>query len=325
MRAAQITECLGPDAVRVVDTPEPVAESGQVLVDVVAAGLSYPDLLMSHGTYQFKPELPFITGVDIAGVLRGGAAEWGLAAGDRVVGAMSHGAAAEVVAIGPDRLFALPESIEFAEAAGMPLTFLTAHFALVTRAEVHPAEWVQVNGAAGGVGTAALQVAKALGCRVVAMVATPEEAEFVRIFEPDDVVVGPDSARVRAITGGTGVDVILDVVGTDEVVLEGLRSLAEKGRFLTLGYVGGEIPSVRLNRLLLGNIDVRGVAWGPYSRSHPGFAQQQWSDVMDWLARGLVRPSPAVVRPLDEAADALRDIEERRVRGKVVLAVSERL
>lgn len=322
MRAAQVHELNGPRGVLITDVPRPVAATGEVLVEVAAAGLSFPDLLMSKGEYQFKPPVPYITGGDFAGVVRASAPEWNLAAGDRVVGAVTHGAAAEFVAVTPDRLFPLPDRIGFTTGAGMPLTYLTAHFALLIRGGAQPGDWVQVNGAAGGVGTAAVLVAKAIGCHVVAMVADEAEAGFVRTLSPDAVVIGPSSEAVRAATDGRGVDVVLDVVGTDEVVLEGLRSLTETGRLLTLGYVGGSIPSVRLNRLLLGNIDVRGVAWGPYTRAHPGFAQRQWQDIVGWIEAGALTPLAADVRPLTEAADGLSDLAERRVRGKIVLDVA---
>lgn len=321
MRAAQVVRLEGPDGIEVRDVPEPTASAGFPRVRVQAAGLSFPDLLMSRGQYQFRPELPFATGVDLAGVLIDDAPSQGLSAGERVVAAITHGAAAQVVAVPDERLLPLPDLLTPEEGAGMPLTFLTAHFALLTRGDARPGDWVQVNGAAGGVGSAAVQVAKALGCRVVALVASEAEATFVERFEPDAVLTAPDAGIVRKVTGERGVDIVLDVVGTDDIVLEGLRALAPQGRLLSIGYAGGTIPSVRLNRLLLNNIDVRGVSWGPYSRANPGFAQRQWQDIVRWCETGLVVPSPAVVRPIDEAAEALRDLDERRVRGKVVLTI----
>jgi len=323
MRAAQVVRLEGPSGIELRDIPEPEPAGDAARVEVHAVGLSFPDLLMSRGEYQFKPEPPFATGVDIAGVLRDAVPSQHLRAGDRVVAAISHGGAAEVVAVPPDRLLPLPDALSAEDAAGMPLTFLTAHFALTERGRARPGDWVQVNGAAGGVGSAAVQVARALGCRVLALVSSDEEAAFVSRFGPDAVVTEPSAAGVREATGGHGIDVLIDVVGTDEIVLEGLRSLAPQGRLLTLGYVGGGIPSVRLNRLLLGNIDVRGVAWGPYSRANPGYAQRQWQDIVRWCDEGLIVPSPATVRPLAEAAEGLRDIEQRRVRGKVVLRVRD--
>ncbi|MFB8388270.1 NADPH:quinone oxidoreductase family protein [Microbacterium sp. NPDC055910] len=321
MRAARVVRLTGPSGVEVADVPVPVASEGASRVAVRAVGLSYPDLLMSYGKYQARPDLPFVTGVDVAGTLLDDAPAQGLRAGDRVAAPLSHGGAAEVVLVPAERLLALPAGIGFADAAGMPLSFLTAHFALGCRADLRRGEWLLVTGAAGAVGSAAVQVAKAMGARVVAAVSSPDSAAFVRGFGADEVVVGVDAAQVREIADGAGVGVVLDVVGTEEVVLEGLRSLRTGGRLLTVGYVGGAIPAVRLNRLLLNNIDVRGVAWGPYSRANPGYAQSQWADIMRWVQEGRILPSPVLVRPLEQAAEALRDIESRRVRGRIVLAV----
>lgn len=321
MKAAHVVRLEGPTGIEIVDIAPPPQDPTLVRVAVEAAGLSFPDLLMSRGEYQFKPDVPFAVGVDIAGSLLDDAPDQGLRAGDRVVAAISHGGAAEIVAVPPDRLFPIPAGLAAHDAAGMPLTFLTAHFALLTRAGAQAGDWIQVNGAAGGVGSAAVQVAKAMGCRAVAVVSSTGERDFVARFAPDAVLTSPEAAGVRAASDG-GVDVILDVVGTDEIVLEGLRSLRPQGRLLTVGYVGGAIPSIRLNRLLLNNIDVRGVAWGPFSRANPGFAQRQWTDILRWYDDGLIAPSPATVRPLAEAAEALHDIESRRVRGKVVLSIA---
>lgn len=321
VRAVQVTETSGPAAVRIAEISPPTPRDGELLVDVHAVGVSYPDLLLSRGQYQARPELPFVLGVDFAGVLRTGSARHGLASGDRVAGWSTHGSAAEVVAVPPERLVPLPDAVSFEAGAGMPLNFLTAHFALTVRAGVAAGEWVQVNGAAGGVGSAAVQLARALGCRVVAMVAAEPDVDFVAQFSPDAVIVGPSAQAVRDHTDGRGVDVVVDVVGSDDVVLESLRSLAVGGRFLSLGYVGGTIPSVRLNRLLLNNIDIRGVSWGPYTRAHEGFARRQWDDIVAMLEAGRLAAPRNRVRPLEDAVAALEDLAAGRSRGKTVLQV----
>jgi NADPH2:quinone reductase len=321
MKAAQVRHTTGPDGIQVVDLDAPAPAQGEVLVDVHAVGVSYPDLLLSKGEYQIKPDLPFIIGVDFAGVLRADVPDHGLAAGDRVAGWSTHGGAAEVVSAAPERLFPLHHMLSFEQAAGMPLNYLTAHFALTIRGAAGPGDWVQINGAAGGVGSAALQVARGLGCRVVAMVASESEAEFVRRYEPTAVLIGPSNESVREITAGAGLDVVLDVVGTDTVVTECLRSLAVGGRLLSLGYVGGSIPSVRLNRLLLGNLDVRGVAWGPYTRTHEGFARRQWDELMGMLERGLIPAPSNRVLGLEDFGRALSELAEGRAPGKTVLRV----
>jgi NADPH:quinone reductase len=306
--------------VRIRDTDPPRAGDGQVLVDVAAVGLSFADLLMSQGRYQVQPDLPFVLGFDFAGVIRQDVPEIGLAAGSRVAGWSSYGCAAEVVAIDIERVFPLPAMLSFEEGAALPLNYLTARFALVTRGDVRERDVVLVTGAAGGVGSAAVQVARGHGCRVIGVVSSEAKVEAALGCGADDVLVGLSSHRVRELTDGRGVDIILDVVGSDEIVLESLRSLATCGRLLSLGYVGGSIPSVRLNRLLLNNIDVRGVSVGPYVRQYPDVARRHWSGIERLMASGM-RPLLGSVGRLDDVADELRAIQERRTVGKIVLTL----
>jgi NADPH:quinone reductase len=321
VRAAQVVTLDGPDGVSVQDIDPPSAGDGHVLVQIHAVGLSFADLLMSQGRYQLQPELPFVLGIDFAGVVQHDVGELGLATGDRVAGWLSHGSAAEVVAVEIERVFPLPAVLSFEEGAAMPLNYLTAHFALTTRAGAHAGDTVLITGAAGGVGSAAVQVARGLGCGVIGMVSSDAKAAAALANGVDDVMVGPSSQRVRELTDGRGVDVVLDVVGSDEVVLESLRSLSASGRLLSLGYVAGSIPSVRLNRLLLNNIDVRGVSFGSYARQHPGFARRQWDKIELLVAAGRVRPLLGSVGRLEDIADELRAIQERRAIGKTVLTV----
>ena len=320
MRAARVVALDGPDGVRVGEIgPAPVAGEDEVLIEVHSVGLSYPDLLMSQGRYQIKPEVPFVLGVDFAGVVSQDAPALGFAAGDQVAGWSTYGSAAEVVAVPPERVFPLPKSLNFDQGAAMPLNYLTAHFALAVRARVRPGAVVVVNGAAGGVGSAAVQIAAGLGCRVIGMVSSAEEAAFATAMGADETIEGANAERVRDLTGGLGADVVLDVIGSDQVVLESLRSLAIGGRLLSLGYVAGEIPSVRLNRLLLANIDVSGVAWGPWTRAHPGFARQQWEELMPLVDSGAVRPDVRQIVPVEDIAAAMRAMLDRKSLGKTVL------
>lgn len=306
MLAARLEAHQGPEGIRVGELAEPGAHVDEVLVDVRTAGLSFPDLLMTRGEYQFQPPLPHAIGADVVGLCRTDVPALGIAAGDRVASVITHGAAAEVAAVPADRLLAVPDALEDAQAATMPLAYLTAHLTLVTRARAQPGEWVLINGATGSVGSALIQVAKALGCRVIALARRPEQRD--QIAAADIVVDEWSKDAIRTATGGHGADIVTDVVGTDEVVLEALRALAPGGRLMTLGFVGGTIPQIRANRLLLGNTDVRGVSWGPYSRAHPGFMQTQWADIVRWHADGRIEPPTPQVRPLAEAADALRAI-----------------
>jgi NADPH:quinone reductase len=320
VRAAQVVSLDGPAGVQVVDVPEPVASAEQVLVDVHCAGISFPDLLLAEGKYQLKPELPFTIGIDYAGSVRCAPLESGFKVGDRVAGFGPIGAAAEVVAAPPTNVLALPQRISFEQGACLPLNYLTALFALTVRGDLRSGETVLVHGAAGGVGTATIQIAHALGAQVIAVVSS-EHKHAAAIEAGADHVVASDGFRdaVQALTGGAGVNIVVDVVGSEELVLDSLRSLASTGRLLVVGFTGGQIAAVKLNRLLLNNIDVRGVSWGPYVRAHPGFVQEQWAQLTAMIESGAIEPTVGSVYALDDVGQALQDIADRRTTGKSVL------
>jgi NADPH:quinone reductase len=321
MRSVQVVALSGPSGVHVVDVPEPEAPDGQVLVDVHALGISWPDLLQSRGEYQLKPELPFQLGVDFAGVVRSAPNGSGFAGGDRVACCLPYGGGADVVAIDEGSVFALPDSVTFVKAAALPMNYLTAQFALATRARLERGETVLVHGAAGGVGTASLQVAKGYGARTIAVVSTEEKARVAREAGADDaVLVDGFLAAVKELTGGKGVDVVVDVVG-GELMTDSLRSLATGGRLLVVGFTGGSIPQVKVNRLLLNNIDVRGVGWGAYAMVRPGYLRSQWDELVPMMLSGVVDPPVGTTYPLEEAGRALNDMEQRRVLGKTVLTL----
>src|SRR3954453_14304894 len=226
MRAVQVSRPDGPSAVTVEEVPEPTAEGPfgpQVLVEVHAVGVSFPDLLFSKGEYQLKPELPFTLGVDFAGVVRSAPDGSGLAAGDRVAACLPHGGAAETVGLGSDSVFPLPDSLSFEQGAALPMNYLTAQFALRERGQVREGETVLVHGAAGGVGTATIQVAKGYGARTIAVVSTDEKGEGARKAGADEgVLLEGFKDAVAALTDGRGVDVVVDVVG-GEVFTDSLR------------------------------------------------------------------------------------------------------
>ena len=319
MRSVQVTRLDGPRGVEVLDVPEPVAGEGAVLVEVRALGISWPDLLLSRGEYQLKPEPPFQLGVDFAGVVRTAPPGSGLAAGDRVAGCLPYGAGADLVAAPAESVFRLPDRLGFEQGAALPLNYLTAQFALATRAGLRSGETVLVHGASGGVGTATLQVARGYGARTVAVVSTPAKADFVRALGADDVVlVEGFLPAVRELTGGTGVDVVVDVVGGD-LMTDSLRALAPLGRLLVVGFTAGSIPQVRVNRLLLNNIDVRGVGWGGYAMVRPGFMRELWDALVPMVESGVVDPPVASTLPVEQVAAALTEMAERRVLGKTVL------
>jgi NADPH2:quinone reductase len=321
MRSVQVVRLEGPSGVEVVEAAEPVRGDEEVLVEVHALGVSWPDLLQSRGQYQIKPDLPFQLGVDFAGVVREAPSGSGFAAGDRVACVLPHGGGADLVAVHHDSVFPLPEGVSFEKAAALPMNYLTAQFALETRAQLREGETVLVHGAAGGVGTASLQVAHGYGARTIAVVSTEEKAEFVRELGADHAVLADGFlAAVKGLTDGVGVDVVVDVVGGD-LFTDSLRSLAPLGRLLVVGFTGGRIPEVKVNRLLLNNTDVRGVGWGAYAMARPGFMRAQWESLLPMISSGVVDPPVATTYPVEEVAAALTDLDERRVRGKTVLTL----
>ncbi|MCO1659582.1 NADPH:quinone oxidoreductase family protein [Pseudonocardia humida] len=321
MRAVRVVRLDGPSAVEVGEVPEPRRGADQVLIDVRAVGVNFPDVLQTKGLYQYKPELPFVLGSEVAGVVREAPEGSGFAAGDRVAAFPGQGAFAEVVACDPDRVLPLPDEVSFAAGAGLPMNYLTAHFTLLARGRLAEGETVLVHGAAGGVGTAVVQLAAALGNRVIAVVSTEAKAEVARkAGARDAVLVEGFRDAVKELTGGRGVDVVVDPVGGDRFT-DSLRCLAPDGRLLVVGFTAGEIPTVRVNRLLLNNIDVVGVGWGAYALSRPGYAAKEWQELMPHLRSGALDPLVAETLSLDDAAAALRRIDERAVTGKIVLTV----
>ena len=324
MKAVQVVTLTGPADVEVreVDAPEP--GHNDVLVEVHSVGVSFPDLLLSRGEYQFKPEPPFTLGVDFAGtVLHPGAAESsGFQVGQRVAGVNLNGGAAEQVANPVVFTFPLPDEMSYDEGAALPMNYLTALFALEERGGLRDRETVLVHGAAGGVGTATLQVAKGLGARTIGVVSTEEKAAFARAAGADEVIVGPDFRdQAKELTDGRGVDVVLDVVGGDAFT-DSLRCLAEKGRVLVVGFAAGQgIPQVKVNRLLLGNTDVRGVGWGAYAMARPGYMQKQWHRLVPMIESGVVKPPIGATYDLADFGRALVDMDERRTLGKSVVRV----
>lgn len=321
MRAARVTRLDGPTSVTVDEVDEPVAGDGELVIDVHEAGVNFPDVLLTKGLYQYKPDLPFVLGSECAGVVRSAPAGSAFHAGDRVAAFTMNGAFAEVVTVGEPFVFPLPDSVSFTQAAALPMNYLTVHFALVRRGRLQPGETVLVHGAAGGIGTAAIQLAKALGARVIAVVSTPEKGEVATAAGADDVVLADGFLeQVRALTAGRGVDVIVDPVGGERFT-DSLRSLALEGRILVIGFTAGEIPTVKVNRLLLGNTSVVGVAWGAFWTQGTEYLREQWADLVPLLEDGRLDPPISSSHDLSDVVEALREIDERRAAGKVTLAI----
>ncbi|MDT5206242.1 MAG: NADPH:quinone reductase [Mycobacterium sp.] len=323
MRAAQLTRLDGPDGVEISEIDEPTGDG--VIVDVHAAGAAFPDALLTRGLYQYRPDPPFVLGAEIAGVVRSAPADAPVKTGDRVVGlTMLTGGMAEVAVLAPDRVFKLPDNVSFAAGAGLLFNDLTVYFALTVRGRLHEGETVLVHGAAGGIGTSALRLAPVLGAsRVIAVVSTDDKADIARAAGATDVVLADGfKDAIKELTGGRGVDLVVDPVGGDRFT-DSLRSLAPGGRLLVIGFTGGEIPTVKVNRLLLNNVDVVGVGWGAWAGTHPGALTEQWAELEKLLASGKLPPPEPVVYPLDEAAAAIASLENRTAKGKVVLRVRD--
>jgi NADPH2:quinone reductase len=319
MRALQVITPTGPSDLEVREVAEPVPGPDDVLVEVHRVGVSFPDLLLSKGEYQLKPEPPFTLGVDFAGTVVSGP---GFEPGQRVAGVNAYGAAAELVANPAMFTFALPDSVSYDEGAALPMNYLTAQFALAERGQLRAGETVLVHGAAGGVGTAAIQVAKGYGARTIAVVSSEAKAAVAKKAGADEtVLVAGFRDAVMDLTGGRGVDVVLDVVGGD-VFLDSLRVLGTQGRLLVVGFAAGQgIPEVKVNRLLLNNTDVRGVGWGAYAMTRPGYMQEQWAELLPMMESGTVKPPIGATYDLADFGAAMADMEDRRTLGKSVVRV----
>ena len=318
MFAHRIAAFTGPDDVVWTEVAEPAADGG-VIIDVAAAGVSFADLLQTRGAYQMRVALPYTPGMDAAGVVRSGA---GFSPGQRVAVLVPHGCWQEVISVPPERVLPLPDEMSFEAAAAAPLNYLTGLFALVRRARALAGETLLVHGAAGGVGTAAVQLGKALGLRTIAVAGDSAKREFALRCGADHAVLSDGwLAAVREVLGERAVDIVLDPVGSDRMT-DSLRSLAPEGRLLVLGFAGGEIPVVKVNRLLLGNTGVLGVASREFFEQCPALVAELWEQLMElWRTRMLADP-PVEAYPFADARAALRAIAERRAVGKVVLSRS---
>lgn len=323
MRAAQVSKLDGPEAIEIVDIPEPAPLPGGVVIDVHAAGVAFPDVLMTRGLYQMKPEMPYVVGGEVAGVVREAPEGARVRPGDRVCALTLLGnAMAEVATTPTEMVFALPDNISFEEGAGILFNDLTVHFCLRNRGRLAEGESVLVHGAAGGIGTSTLRMARALGAgRVIAVVSTEAKAEVARAHGATDVVLTDGWLdRVRELTGNRGVDIVLDPVGGERFT-DSIRSLARGGRLLVVGFTGGDIPSVKVNRLLLKNVEVVGAGWGEWMLSHPGYLAEQWDEVGPLFAAGKIAPPQPVLFPLERAAEAVAALENRAATGKVVVTL----
>jgi NADPH:quinone reductase len=327
MRAVQIVDLSGPEsALRVVDLPEPepshmLTPGSGVVVEVHAAGVSFPELLQTRGQYQLQPDLPFVPGGEAGGVVTSAPEAAPVRPGDRVAAFPFLGAWAETAVAPEFAVFKLPDELDFAQGAALILNYHTAYFCLKLRGRLTDGETVLVHGAAGGVGTAALQVAKGLGARTIGVVSSAEKASVASAAGADEVVRsdGPWKDEAKELSGG-GVDVVFDPVGGDRFT-DSIRSLREGGRVVVVGFAGGAIPQVKVNRLLLSNTEVVGAGWGAFVVGKPDVWHEMGAAVNGMIDAGQIRPVVGAHFPLEQAGKALKLLDDRAALGKVVLDV----
>jgi NADPH:quinone reductase len=321
MRAVRCHALTGPSSLRVDEVPDPTAAPGEVVVDVRAAGVNFPDVLITYGRYQFKADPPFVPGGEVAGIVSAiGDGVTGLTRGDRVAATMLSGAFAERVAVSAAMVSKLPESVSFETGAALLLTYATTMHALVDRGQLRSGETLLVLGAAGGVGTAAIEVGKCLGARVIAAASTAEKLSHCREHGADAVIDYKNEdlkVRAKALSPG-GIDVTYDPVGGDATEAA-IRSMAWGGRHLVIGFASGSIPKVPANLLLLKSCELVGVFWGAFAQRSPAENRAHVDRLLTWLVEGKIRPHVDVVVPFERAREALERLERREAMGKVVL------
>lgn len=323
MRALLLESETGPSGLRLADVDEPVTADGTVLIEVHAAGVGFVDHLICRGEYQIRPPLPFVPGLEVSGVVRSAPEGSGFKPGMRVAAGTAFGGWAELVVAPEFLVMPLPDGTSFDAGAGFVVNFQTAHLALTRRGRLAEGEAVLVHGAAGGVGTACIQVARALGAGTIIGVASGRERMAVAMAAGADHALdaGEDwVVQVRELTGGRGADVVCDPVG-GEATSQSLRCMAPEGRLLVIGFAAGAIPQIEANRLLLRHLDVIGVNWGGMLPLDQEFPVRAARDLHRWLEKGYLQPVVGERYRLQDGAHALEDFAARRVTGKPVLVV----
>jgi NADPH2:quinone reductase len=314
-----------PDALVVEDVPSPDLTEGQVLISVKACGVNFPDTLIIQGKYQFKPDLPFSPGGEVSGVIKAvGDGVTNVSVGDRVIAFSTWGGFAEELAVDANRLIRMSDKMEFEKASAFILTYGTSYHALKDRANIQPGETLLVLGASGGVGLAAIQLGKAMGARVIAAASTKEKLDVCAANGADELINYSSEdlrARVKEITQGAGVDVIYDPVG-GPLSEKALRDMSWGGRFLVVGFAVGEIPKVPLNLALLKGCSIVGVFWGDFTRREPALNEANNRELMRLFEAGKISPHIHKVYPLTQASEALNELLDKKVSGKVVLSTS---
>ena len=327
MKAVVVREFGGIENAKLAELPKPQPKAGEVLLEIKATAVNFVDLVMMGGTYQFKPQLPFVPGKLPAGrVAAVGEGVTTLKPGDRAIAMAEQGGFAEFVVMPESQCVRLPDALPFEEAAAMALIYDTAYFALKDRARVKPGESVLVLGATGGVGLAAIQLAKAFGATVLAGVASKDKEDIVRGAGADHVVdlAAPDlreSMRTQVFdkVGKQGVDIVIDMLGGDYFDAA-IRALAWCGRLVVIGFASGRIPSIKANYFLVKNIEISGMQISDYRKRRPADMQACFREIYALHGAGKLKPLETKVYPLAQFAEAMKDIRDRRQRGRVVLS-----
>ena len=324
MKAVVCKEFGPPDSLRIEELPSPRAGPGEAVISVKAASVNFPDVLIIQNKYQFKPPLPFSPGSELAGVVKEvGAGVAGFKPGDKVIAFTTYGAFAEEVKTEAARLLPLPEGMDFVAGAAFLLTYATSDHALRDRAAMRAGETLLVLGAAGGVGLAAIEIGKALGARVIACASSEDKLAVCREHGADATINYATEdlrERIKALTDGRGVDVVYDPVG-GPYSEPAFRSLAWRGRLLVVGFAAGDIPKLPLNLALLKGASLVGVFWGDFARREPKQFADSVRQLGEWYRQGKLRPHVSQTFPLEKAADALKLMAARQVKGKVVLTI----
>jgi NADPH:quinone reductase len=322
VRAMLVKQFGAPEQMSLEDLPTPVPGQGEVLIDARAIGVNFPDLLVIEGTYQILPELPFSPGKEVAGVVRAvGPGVESPNVGERVTAQVEHGAYREQVLAEANNVAVLPESVGYEAGAAFGLGYLTVYFGLLRRARLEPGEWVLVTGASGGVGSAGVQLAKALGARVIAVGRTEDKRNFALEQGADHTIeFKPEGfkERVMELTDGHGADVILESVG-GELFRACMRAIAWEGRLVIIGFAAGEIPTVKAGHVLVKNMDLIGVQSSDYREREPESFREAQEELLGLLTHGKIGVQVTATYPLEAAAEALEEIRDSRVLGKVVL------
>jgi NADPH2:quinone reductase len=331
MKAMLCKEYGPPETLVLSDIPSPKAGPGQIVVQVKACGVNFPDVLIIENKYQFKPPLPFAPGAEIAGIVKElGDGVTRFKVGDRVIASTGNGGMQEEIVADPMRCIPMPDGMDFETGAGLILTYGTSHYALKDRARLQPGETLVVLGAAGGVGLAAVELGKAMGARVIAGASSQEKVDLAKKHGADDGFVYASgkltrdqqkefSEQIKTATGGKGADVLYDPVGGDYAE-PAVRAMNWEGRYLVIGFTAG-IPSVPLNLTLLKSCDIQGVFWGAFTARNPKRNQEHLAEIMRWTVEGKIKPYISARFPLARAGEAIRMLADRKAQGKVVVTM----